>query len=132
MFAIQILIIAISYRDGVAAGWTLYYPLTGIDYSSSAAVSLAVLFLHVLGLSSEFGAITFLVSLHLAKANGINVLNFCLISWSIAVVSILLITTLPVLGAGISLIFAERQGNVASLLGNFVDGSDPVAYQHLF
>lgn len=47
-------------------------------------------------------------------------------------VSILLITTLPVLGAGITLIFAERQGNVASLLGNFVDGSDPVAFQHLF
>jgi len=44
----------------------------------------------------------------------------------------LLITTLPVLGAGISLIFAERQGNVASLLGNFIDGSDPVSFQHLF
>jgi len=43
-----------------------------------------------------------------------------------------LITTLPVLGAGITLLFAERQGNVASLLGNFVDGSDPVAFQHLF
>ena len=132
IFAIQLLIIAISYKDGLSAGWTLYYPLTGIDYSSSAAVSLGVLFLHVLGLSSEFGAITFLISLHIAKTTGINILNFCLISWSIAVVSILLITTLPILGAGITLIFLERQGNVASLLGNFVDGSDPVAFQHLF
>jgi heme/copper-type cytochrome/quinol oxidase subunit 1 len=132
VLAIQILIVAISFKDGLAAGWTLYYPLTGIDYSSSASVSLAVVFLHVLGLSSEFGAITFLVSLHLARNAGINVLNFCLISWSIAVVSILLITTLPILGAGITLIFAERQGNVATLLGNFVDGADPVAFQHLF
>jgi len=80
VLAIQILIVAISFRDGVSAGWTLYYPLTGIDFSSSPAVSLAVLFLHVLGLSSELGAITFLVSLHLAKNSGINVLNFCLIS----------------------------------------------------
>ena len=132
VLAVQILVFAISFQDGVAAGWTLYFPLTGIDFSSSAAVSLAVLFLHVLGLSSEFGAITFLVSLHLARSAGINVLNFCLLSWSIAVVSILLITTLPILGAGITLVFAERQGNVASLLGNFVDGSDPVAFQHLF
>lgn len=132
VFAIQLLIIAISYADGVAAGWTLYFPLTGIDFSSSASVSLAILFLHVLGLSSEFGSITFLISLSLAKSQGINILNFCLIGWAIAVVSILLLTTLPVLGAGISLIFAERQGNVASLLGNFVDGSDPVAFQHLF
>lgn len=132
ILAIQILILAISYQDGVAAGWTLYYPLTGIDFSSSASVSLAILFLHILGLSSELGAITFLISIHLSKSIGINCLNFCLISWAVAVVSILLITTLPVLGAGISLIFAERQGNFASLLGNFIDGSDPVAFQHLF
>lgn len=86
----------------------------------------------MLGLSSEFGAITFVVSLQLARAAGVNVLNFCLVGWSILVVSFLLITTLPVLGAGITVLFAERQGNVASLLGNFVDGSDPVAFQHLF
>lgn len=80
VFAIQLLIIAISHKDGLASGWTLYYPLTGIDFSSSAAVSLGVLFLHVLGLSSEFGAMTFLISLQLAKSTGINVLDFCLIS----------------------------------------------------
>lgn len=132
IFAIQILVIAISYADGISAGWTLYFPLTGIDFSSSASVSLAILFLHILGLSSEFGSMTFLISLALAKSQGVNVLNFCLIGWAIAVVSILLITTLPVLGAGISLVFAERHGNMSSLLGNFVDGSDPVAFQHLF
>ena len=132
VLAIQILIVAISFRDGVSAGWTLYYPLTGIDFSSSPAVSLAVLFLHVLGLSSELGAVTFLVSLHLAKNSGINVLNFCLISWAILVVSFLLLTTLPVLGAGITLVFAERQANMASLLGTAVDGADPVIFQHLF
>lgn len=72
--------IAISHRDGLSAGWTLYFPLTGVDFSSASAVSLAILFLHVLGLSSEFGAITFLVSLQLARSMGIPVLKFCLIS----------------------------------------------------
>ena len=80
ILAIQVLICAISFREGISAGWTLYFPLTGIDFSSSPAVSLAILFLHILGLSSELGAITFLVSLQLAKNAGINVLNFCLIS----------------------------------------------------
>lgn len=79
VFAIQILIISISYADGLAAGWTLYFPLTGIDFSSSNSVSIAVIFLHVLGLSSEFGSITFLVSISIAKSQGINILNFCLI-----------------------------------------------------
>lgn len=132
VFAIQLLIVAISYHDGVAAGWTLYFPLTGIDFSSSASIGLAVLFLHVLGLSSEFGAITFLVSLQVSRNMGISVLRYCLVSWAIAIVSFLLITTLPVLGAAITLLFSERIGNVANLLGNFIDGADPVAFQHLF
>lgn len=132
VFAIQILIISISFQEGVSAGWTLYFPLTGIDFSSSTAVSLAILFLHVLGLSSEFGAITFLVSIQIAKSQGASVLDFCLISWSILVVSFLLITTLPVLGAGITILFCERVGNLPSLLGHSIDGGDPVIFQHLF
>ena len=47
-------------------------------------------------------------------------------------VSVLLVTSLPVLGAGITLLLIERQGNMPTLLSNFVDGSDPVSYQHLF
>ena len=110
----------------------MYFPLTGIDFSSSAAVSLGIVFLHVLGLSSEFGAITFLVSVQLAKSFGLSVLEFCLVSWAIVVVSFLLITTLPVLGAGITLLFLERHGNFSSFLGNSIDGGDPVIFQHLF
>lgn len=79
VFAIQILLVAVSYQDGVSAGWTLYFPLTGIDFSSSFAVSIGVFFLHILGLSSEFGAVTFLVSLAIAKSVGHSVLNFCLV-----------------------------------------------------
>jgi cytochrome c oxidase subunit 1 len=132
IFAIQLLLVGISYHDGISAGWTLYFPLTGIDFSSSASVSLGVFFLHVLGLSSEFGAITFLVSLAIAKSTGTSVLHFCLVGWAILVVSVLLVTSLPILGAGITLLLIERQGNMPTLLSNFVDGSDPVSYQHLF
>lgn len=48
------------------------------------------------------------------------------------VISVLLLTTLPVLGAAITLVFAERQANMASFLGSAIDGSDPVIFQHLF
>ena len=130
--SIQLLLCAISNKDGVSAGWTLYYPLTGIDFSSSYSVSIAILFLHVLGLSSELGAITFIVSIHISKTNGINILMYCLLNWVIYIVSLLLISTLPVLGAGITLLFLERQNNSISLLGNYIDGQDPVIFQHLF
>ena len=55
VFAIQIFVVAIAFEGGVSAGWTLYYPLSGADFSTSAAVSLAILSLHFLGASSEAG-----------------------------------------------------------------------------
>lgn len=72
------------------------------------------------------------MSIQLSKSVGYSVLDFCLITWAILVVSFLLITTLPVLGAGITILFCERVGNLPSLLGLSVDGGDPVIFQHLF
>lgn len=59
IIAIEILVIAISRDNGLGGGWTLYFPLTGSEFSTSDSVSLAIFMLHVLGLSSEFGAVTF-------------------------------------------------------------------------
>ena len=44
----------------------------------------------------------------------------------------MLVSTLPILGAGITLIFAERHGGHPGLLGIGIDGNDPVSFQHLF
>ena len=46
ILAIQIFVVAIAFKGGVSAGWTLYYPLSGADFSTSSAVSLAILSLH--------------------------------------------------------------------------------------
>ncbi len=46
-----------------------------------------------------------LATLQLSRNSGISSLNWDLIIWSIFLVSILLITTLPVLGAGITVLF---------------------------
>ena len=59
VLSVQLLVVAMAFETGVSAGWTLYFPLTGIDFSSSHAVSLAILSLHLLGASSEADATTF-------------------------------------------------------------------------
>ena len=46
VLSVQLLVVAMAFETGVSAGWTLYFPLTGIDFSSSHAVSLAILSLH--------------------------------------------------------------------------------------
>ena len=51
VLSVQLLVVAMAFETGVSAGWTLYFPLTGIDFSSSHAVSLAILSLHLLGAS---------------------------------------------------------------------------------
>ena len=43
VLSVQLLVVAMAFETGVSAGWTLYFPLTGIDFSSSHAVSLAIL-----------------------------------------------------------------------------------------
>ena len=59
VLSVQLLIVAMAFETGVSAGWTLYFPLTGIDFSYSHAVSLAILSLPLLGASSEADATTF-------------------------------------------------------------------------
>ena len=51
VLSVQLLVVAMAFETGVSAGWTLYFPLTGIDCSSSHAVSLAILSLPLLGAS---------------------------------------------------------------------------------
>lgn len=133
VLAVQTLVVGMSCDAGLSAGWTLYFPLTGIDFSSSHAVSIAIIALHILGLSSEAGSITFMVSLQIIRSSGITSLKWDLISWAIFVVSVLLLTTLPVLGSGITILFFERNLNFSGFYGISTDSAgDPVAFQHLF
>lgn len=72
----QLLVVAAwQFETGVSAGWTLYFPLTGADFSSSHAVSLAILSLHLLGVSSEAGTITFLATLQLSRNSDVPLLT---------------------------------------------------------
>lgn len=128
--ASMILICSLSREEGVSAGWTLYPPLTDSSYHSSSAMSLVILAVHILGLSSEGGSITFLVSLLCSRATGLLTLLACLFSWSILTASVLLILTLPVLGAGVTLLLLDRIANSA-FLSPAMSG-DPLTFQHLF
>jgi heme/copper-type cytochrome/quinol oxidase subunit 1 len=128
--ASMLMVLALSREDGVSAGWTVYCPLSDSSYSSSSAVSVAILALHVLGLSSEGGSITFIASLLVARSTGIVSVLACLFSWTVLAASILLVLTLPVLGSGITILLLDRTANTV-FLSPMLAG-DPVLFQHLF
>lgn len=125
-----LIVLAISREDGISAGWTLYCPLSDGTFSSSSSISLAILSLHVLGLSSEGGSITFIASLLVSRSTGIASILSCLFSWTVLAASILLVLTLPVLGSGITILLLDRTAN-SVFLSPMLAG-DPVLFQHLF
>lgn len=128
--ACSMVICAISREEGIAAGWTLYPPLTDGTSHSSSALSLVVLALHVLGLSSEGGAITFLLALVSSRHAAPPLCLSELLVITLACASVLLVLTLPVLGAGITLLLFDRVLGTILLCPN--NGGDPLVFQHLF
>merc|ERR1712018_883291 len=97
---------------GSFGGWTLYTPLTLYPYSSSYSVDCLIFALHLAGISSILSAINFIVSMF-----SLNLVNeSLLVSYNIFIiaqltVSFLLLISLPVLAAAITLILFDRNFN---------------------
>ena len=104
--SIFIIIWSILIDGGVNAGWTFYVPLSFINYYS---IDMMFFSLHIIGLSSILGSINFIVSI--LKSCDLSLfiyyLYIPLFPWSIFVTSLLLIISLPVLAACITMVIFE-------------------------
>ncbi len=128
-FSIILIILSFLIDGGVNAGWTFYVPLSRMNYSS---IDLLFFSLHIAGLSSLLGSINF-ISTILSIYSLSLFFNFSFIelfSWSIFFTSLLLIISLPVLAACITMIISDRQFN--SSLFDPLRGGDLLLFQHLF
>lgn len=76
----QLIVLAVSREEGLNAGWTLYPPLSDVRFSSSGAMNVAIIALHVMGASSEGGAVTFLVTALLTRLAGMYSILYCLLT----------------------------------------------------
>src|SRR3954467_5913588 len=112
------------------AGWTMYTPLSSIQYSPTNGVDAWIFLIHLTGLSSLLGAVNFYATIANMRAPGMGWGRLPLFVWTILVYSILLILALPVIAAAVTLLLTDRHFGT-----HFYDpsqGGSPLLWQHLF
>ncbi len=111
------------------AGWTSYPPLTA-NASALPGIDFWILGLHLVGLSSIFGAINFLVTTFNMRAPGMRLLDVPMFVWSMLITSVMVLFATPMLAVAISLLLADRHFGTSFF--TVAGGGDPLLWQNLF
>lgn len=130
-FSLILCIISTLLKQGCGTGWTLYTPLSAWIGHSDSSVDLIIFSIHFAGLSSLVGGVNFIatiVTIRWTIEPYYYWSKLPLYTWSIFITAWLLVVTIPVLAAGITMLYLDRHFNTS-----FYDpfgGGDPLFYQH--
>lgn len=128
--ALVCLIASVLIEQGAGTGWTVYPPLASISAHSGPSVDLAIFAIHLTTISSLLGAINFIVTMLNMRTIGVHMINMPLYAWAIFITAILLLFSLPVLTAAVTLLLMDRNFNTGFY--EIGAGGDPVLYEHLW
>ena len=119
---------------GVDTGWTFYAPYsirTGADPATKwTATTMMITAAFILGFSSIFTGLNFIVSLHKLRAPGLGWDRVPLFLWALYATAILQVLATPVLAITLLLLIFERVTQIGIFDPKI--GGDAVLFQHFF
>jgi cytochrome c oxidase subunit 1 len=112
---------------GLDTGWTFYTPYST---STNTAVVTALTGAFVLGFSSIFTGLNFIVTIHKLRPPGMTWFKMPLFIWSLYATALIQVLATPVLGITLLLLVAERTMGLGFFDPKY--GGNPILFQHFF
>jgi len=122
-----ILAVAAIVLGGVDTGWTFYTPYSIYNDRPVILMGSAVF---LIGFSSIFTGLNFIVTVHKLRAPGLTWFKLPLFIWAIYATSVLQVLATPVLGITLLLLVFEHLYGIG--IFDPALGGDPVLFQHMF
>ncbi len=108
-------------------GWTFYFPYAA---TTRTAVVPAVTGVFILGFSSIFTGINFIVTMHTLRPPGMGWFRMPLFLWGLYATALIQVLATPVLAVTLLLVAVERLLGVGIFTPEL--GGDPILFQHFF
>ena len=113
---------------GFDTGWTFYTPYSS-QFSAGGTIPVLV-GVFILGFSSIFTGLNFIVTIHKLRPPGMTWFRMPLFLWAVYATAIIQVLATPVLGITVALLVVERSFNIGIFDPSM--GGDPVLFQHFF
>ena len=113
--------------NAVDTGWTFYTPYST---TTSTAVVPAAFGAFILGFSSIFTGLNFIVTMHKMRPPGMNWFRLPLFCWALYSTALIQVLATPVIGITLLMMIIERTVHIG--IFDPALGGDPVLFQHFF
>jgi len=120
----------LTSRGAADFGWTAYAPLSDGTYSPGAGGDLWITGIALTGVASTLTAINLLSTVIALRAPGMTMFRLPIFTWTMMVVSFMILIAFPVITAALFMLLADRRLDAHFFTPS--GGGDPILYQHLF